>query len=222
MGPDIAHSRKRLELAEFVAERYRNVEHIDSVAVGGSTAIGSAYLGSDLDLWATYARPPDPGERTATILEIVQARGGEAQPTYASSGQVDALRLDGIDVIIMLGPSDSLARVADDIQESLGAPKECYAAEYHYIRTFASRPRGSAIPDRPAVVVPRTSLISSDSADLDPFPLQGKVGMGSGPSRNRGNLSRSVMQKRKSCICWCCMIPTTCGARPKHASTRTP
>ena len=72
--PDIESSR-RLRLSTLVAAKYKRITGIDSIAVGGSTALGNAYSESDLDMWATYSELPDNDERQKILCQLVEEYG---------------------------------------------------------------------------------------------------------------------------------------------------
>lgn len=128
-----SESLKRLLLARRIADSYKQIRGISSVAVGGSTAIGSAYVGSDLDMWSTYSKLPDPQETQEITRKLLEKHNNEPQPNYVMHGHVNAFRLDGIDVIIMLGDNDSLQQVPDKLDQLMGTPDEQFVAEYYYM-----------------------------------------------------------------------------------------
>lgn len=126
-----SESSRRLRLAKHVAEKYKQITGIDSIAVGGSTALGSAYSQSDIDMWATYSELPSVEERQKIGCKLIEEYGDEPQPKWVTQGQVDPFRIDGVDVGVMLGHNNDLLQVPDNREQVMGTPREVGISEYY-------------------------------------------------------------------------------------------
>jgi predicted nucleotidyltransferase len=117
-------SLRRLQIATCIAEEYKKINGIDSIAVEGSTALGTAYSESDIDMVVTYSESPNNEERQKAIRKIVNQYGNEPQPGYVIMGQADGFCINGIDVSIILGHNDYLLQYPNTRQKSMGTSNE--------------------------------------------------------------------------------------------------
>ena len=117
-------------MAKSVAAKYQEIAGIDMICVGGSTAIGNAYSKSDVDMWATYSQLPSSTERQNIVHKLIEEYGNEPQPRYATEGRGDSLRIDGIDVHIILGHNDEFLQLPKNREEVMGTPYEVGIADF--------------------------------------------------------------------------------------------
>ena len=124
-------SSRRLQLAKFVAEKYKQITGIDLIAVGGSTALRNAYSKSDIDMWATYSELPSVEERQKIVCKLIEEYGNEPQPKWVTRGQGDSFLIDGVDVHIVLGHNNDILQVPDNREQVMGTPHEAGISEYY-------------------------------------------------------------------------------------------
>lgn len=125
-------SEKRRAIAQRVADAYKELPGVDSLAVGGSTARGNADELSDIEIWLTYSSLPDARARKE-ILDCIDESG---QPLLAEELEGGMLRTEtlvvsGVNVGIFPGTNETLLAVGTDMDTHLGKPSEKGLADFH-------------------------------------------------------------------------------------------
>lgn len=98
----------RIAIARIVSARLSAVPGLTSLAVIGSTALGTATPESDVDMVGTYDEALDRAEWAAACDEVGRDPDRFAHAT-APGAITEALRVDGVPVHVMLGPDEVLA-----------------------------------------------------------------------------------------------------------------
>jgi len=104
---------KRVRVAETVGERLREVPGLTSLAVIGSTALGTATADSDVDMIGTIDDDFDSARWEAECQGIGNDPGMTATTTDPASFTA-ALRVRGVPVHVMLGPERCLISMAEE------------------------------------------------------------------------------------------------------------
>lgn len=123
---------KRMDIAKRVALAYAELNEVDSLAVGGSTARGNADEFSDIEIWMTYSELPSGKDRKQVIGELDESRHPVLmQKLDDGMTLAESFVVSNVQVGILPGTNDMLLSVGTDIEKCLGESSEKGVADFH-------------------------------------------------------------------------------------------